>query len=206
MSANRFSLKSRLRYISDRARNIDVGSVVTRAREVALEHRKPVPTVLVDMLWSAAFRNTAFQDYVDWDFAILSKAERATFMTHSISNHIAMKFDHPAHRSTFHHKIEFNRAFDAFLGREWLDVRSASSDEVRAFVERHRRVIGKVPVSSAGHGVERYEADEIDRLGRVPHRPARQGADSARGVHHAASDPRGDLPGNREHHPDHHVL
>ncbi|MET1043332.1 MAG: sugar-transfer associated ATP-grasp domain-containing protein [Microbacteriaceae bacterium] len=161
MSANRFSLNSRLRYLTTRARRIDVGSVVTRAKEVAEQHKKATPVVLGDMLWSAAFRNTAFQDYVDWDFAILTRAERATFMTHSISNHIAMKYDHPAHRSTFHDKIEFNRAFDAFLGREWLDVRSASNDEVRDFITRHGRVMGKVPVSSAGHGVERYEAESI---------------------------------------------
>ncbi|MEO6943181.1 MAG: sugar-transfer associated ATP-grasp domain-containing protein [Lacisediminihabitans sp.] len=114
------------------------------------------------MLWSAAFRSTAFQDYVDYDFAILSGAERKTFMTHSLSNHIAMKFDQPEYRGLFQDKLEFNRTFDALLGREWLDVRTATDDELRSFVERHGRVMGKVPFSDSGHGVERYEATSIN--------------------------------------------
>ena len=28
--------------------------------------------VVVDMLWQAGFRNVGFQDYIDYDFAILS--------------------------------------------------------------------------------------------------------------------------------------
>lgn len=154
-------LNIRLRYLANRVRGFDGASVVKRAREVAKKNHKVMPVVLIDMLWSAVFRNTAFQDYVDYDFAILSRAERATFMTHSISHHIAMKFDHPDYRALFHDKLAFNRTFDAYLGREWLDVSTSSRDELREFVMRHQRVMGKVPVSDSGHGVERYEADQI---------------------------------------------
>lgn len=153
---------SRLRYFADRARRFDAASVFARAREAAAKHDKRMPLVLADMLYSAAFKDTAFQDYVDWDFPILTRSERATFMTHPISNHIAMKFDHPDYRLLFQDKIEFNRTFDAFLGRAWLDVRSASNAEVREFVEAHGTVMGKIPVSNSGHGVERYLAAEIE--------------------------------------------
>jgi hypothetical protein len=152
---------NRARYLVNRVRGFDASSVRKRAREVSTKHHKVMPIVLVDMLWSAAFRQTPFQDYVDWDFAILSRAERATYMTHAISHQLSMKFDHPDYRVLFHDKIEFNRTFNEFLGREWLDVRTASVAELRAFVERHGRVMGKVPVSDSGHGVERYEAGTI---------------------------------------------
>ena len=161
MTVKGLGLKTRLRYLGERVRGFDAASLVARAREVATAHHKAVPIVLADMLWSAAFRNTAFQDYVDFDFVILSREERATFMTHSLSNHIAMKFDHPDFRSLFHDKLEFNHTFDGFLGREWLDVRTASDAQVQEFVRRHGRVMGKVPFSDSGHGVQRYEADSI---------------------------------------------
>ncbi|PFG31262.1 putative polysaccharide biosynthesis protein [Paramicrobacterium agarici] len=157
--ANR--LKIRLDYIKNRARRIDISSLVERAKDVSAQHHKALPVIMVDMLWSAAFRQTAFQDYVDWDYAILSRAERETFMTHSISNHIAMEHDAEAHRGIFHDKIEFNKVFNAFLKRQWLDVREASVDEVRDFVQRAGTVIGKVPFSSAGHGVHRHTADDV---------------------------------------------
>ncbi|HEV7956948.1 MAG: flagellar biosynthesis/type secretory pathwa y protein [Microbacteriaceae bacterium] len=161
MNAKGLGLKTRLTYLGHRVRGFDIKALVRRAREVAAKHRKATPVVLADMLWSAAFRNTPFQDYVDWDFAMLSRAERGTFMTHSYSNHIAMKFDQPDYRVLFHDKLEFNRTFDKFLGREWIDIRTATSADLRAFVERHGRVIGKVPFSDSGHGIERYEAAEV---------------------------------------------
>ena len=126
MTAKGLGLKTRLRYLGERVRGFDAAALVSRSRQVATEHRRPMPVVLADMLFSAAFRDTAFQDYVDFDFAMLTRQERATFMTHSLSNHIAMKFDHPDFRSLFHDKLEFNHTFDGFLGREWLDVRTAS--------------------------------------------------------------------------------
>ena len=161
MKLKNLGVKNRLQYLWRRVRGFDAKSVVARARAVARAHRKPTVVVLVDMLFSAGFRNVAFQDYVDYDFVMLSRRERATFMTHSISNHIAMRYDHPDFRELFHDKIAFNRTFDEFLGREWLDVPSASVDELKEFTQRHGRVMGKVPVSDSGHGVSRYEAADI---------------------------------------------
>ena len=161
MNTSSLGIKNRLRYASSRIRGFNAGSVWTRAKESAQQHHKWAPAVMVDMLWSAGVRNTAFQDYVDWDFPILSRAERATYMTHSISTYISEKYNHPDFREVFHHKINFNKAFDKYLGREWLDVDEHSVDEVREFVERHQVVMGKVPVSDSGHGVERYRFDEI---------------------------------------------
>lgn len=161
MKLKSLGVKIRLQYLWRRIRGFDAASVTARARAAAAAHGKSTPAVFIDMLWSAVFRNVAFQDYVDYDFAVLTRSERATFMTHSLSNHIAMKYNHPDYREVFHDKIVFNRAFDAHLGREWLDVSAATADEVHEFTERHGRVMGKVPVSDSGHGVSRYEAADI---------------------------------------------
>ena len=162
MNAQSLGLRTRLSYLVERARGFDAASVVQRARGAAAQHNKFTVAVLIDMLYSAGFKDTAFQDYVDWDFAILTSAERATYMTHPISHHLAQKFDAPAHRVLFQDKLEFNRTFDAFLGREWLDVTAATDADIRTFVQKHKRVMGKVPVSTSGHGVERYEAQQIE--------------------------------------------
>jgi hypothetical protein len=161
VTARGLGLKNRMSYLARRVRGFDAGSVAQRSRDVAARMGKPAPVVFVDMLWSAAFRNTAFQDYVDYDFAMLTGAERKTFMTHSLSNHIAMKYDQLEYRSLFHDKLEFNKTFGELLGRDWLDVREAGVDEIEKFVVTNKKVMGKVPFSDSGHGVERYEAAEI---------------------------------------------
>ncbi|MFT4234942.1 MAG: flagellar biosynthesis protein, partial [Microbacterium sp.] len=86
------SLGPKFRYLAERARRIDIASVIERAKDVHRDHGKATPAVVADMLWSAARRDVAFQDYVDYDFAILSKAERATYMTHPVSMQLAQRY------------------------------------------------------------------------------------------------------------------
>ena len=162
MAEKTLSTRSRLDYFAERFKALDLPSVWRRAREVGDQHHKWAPAVFVDMLWYAAFRDTGFQDYVDWDFAMLTRRERSTFMTNAISNHIALRYDAKDHRTDFEDKIAFNRIFDRYLHREWFDVTAGDAADLRDFVSRHGVVIAKVPVSNSGYGVARYEASEIE--------------------------------------------
>jgi len=161
MPSNGLALGPKLSYLAQRARRIDIGAVIERAKEVRHEHGKPVPTIIADMLWQAARKDVAFQDYVDFDFAILTPEERATFMTHPVSAQLAQRFSQPEGRRIFEDKIAFNERFAEFLNRAWMVVTKDNADEVRAFVEERGTVIAKVPVSHMGLGVRRYHAKDV---------------------------------------------
>lgn len=158
---SRLSLAPRIRYLIGRARRIDIGSVLERAREASAQHGRPVPAIVADMLWSAFRHNVGFQDYIDYDFAILTPAERATYMTHPVSNQLSQRYDHPDFRWIFQDKVAFDRHFSEHLNREWLVVEEDGADAVREFVQRHGTVVTKEPVGQAGTGVHRYHAVEI---------------------------------------------
>ncbi|GAT73260.1 flagellar biosynthesis/type III secretory pathway protein [Microbacterium sp. HM58-2] len=158
---SRFSLAPRIRYLLARARRIDVGSVIERAKEASAQHGKAVPLIVVDMLWSAGRHNVGFQDYIDYDFAILTRAERDTYMTHPVSNEISQKYDHPDYRHLFHDKAEFDAKFDAFLKRDWMLITEGNADELRAFTERQGTIVVKETHGQAGTGVHRYHAADV---------------------------------------------
>lgn len=162
MPSKGLGLAPRLRYLAGRARRIDVGSVLERAKEASDEHGRWRPAIVVDMLWQAGFRNVGFQDYIDYDFAILRRAERATYMTHPVSNQLSQKYDHPDFRGLFQDKIEFDRVFSEHLHRDWMVVDEGNADAVRAFAERLGTIVTKEPVGQAGTGVHRYHAAEIE--------------------------------------------
>ncbi|GAA5151711.1 hypothetical protein GCM10025768_18450 [Microbacterium pseudoresistens] len=166
MPANGLGVMPRLRYLAERASRINVGSVLARAREVRDQHGKAVPLVVVDMLRSAAFDNVGFQDYVDYDFAMLSAAERATYMTHPVSNQLSERYDAEPYRHLFHDKLEFNRTFDGFLRREWMLVEEGNAAELEDFVTRHGTIIAKTRRGQAGSGVKRYHAADVDDWAR----------------------------------------
>jgi hypothetical protein len=157
-----FSPVTRLRYLAGRARRIDVGSVVERAKEASGQHGKALPLVVADMLYQAGVKNVGFQDYIDYDFAILTPAERATYMTHPVSNQISQKYDHPDYRGIFQDKVEFDRRFSDFLRREWMVVDADNADDLRTFTERLGTIVTKEPVGQAGTGVHRYHAAEVE--------------------------------------------
>jgi hypothetical protein len=162
MPSQGFSPVTRLRYLAGRARRIDVGSVVERAKEASAQHGKALPLVVADMLFQAGVKNVGFQDYIDYDFAILTPAERATYMTHPVSNQISQKYDHPDYRGLFQDKVKFDKTFSEFLRRDWMVVDADNADDLRAFTERLGTIVTKEPVGQAGTGVHRYHAAEVE--------------------------------------------
>jgi hypothetical protein len=121
----------------------------------------PTVRVFVDILWCSIRYEVAFQDYQDWDVYKLSPRERATLITHPKSNHIAVRYNAASHRHFFADKVEFNRLFADYLGREWIDLRVADAAGVSAFIERHPTVILKPVDGLGGHDVEKVEAASI---------------------------------------------
>jgi len=155
------SLRARARYIATRSRAFSLARVWGFAKQISDEQGiRPVP-VLFDMLFSAAFRDTAYLDYYEADFALLSRKERATFMTSLLQHYLATQLNDRDASRTFENKIAFNKTFGEFLHREWLDLTEAGPDELRAFASRHPVIIAKVPVSREGKGVFRYETNDV---------------------------------------------
>lgn len=155
-------LSERVNYFVERARVLQPQAVVERAKEVARRQQRWWPRVLSDMLWEAGTHNTNFQDYVDWDFVLLSNGERRTYLTNAISGYLAERFNEPEFRTLFEHKIKFNARFSEYLGREWFDISNSSEDELKRFIARHDRFIAKEPVSNSGYGVALYHSKDIN--------------------------------------------
>jgi hypothetical protein len=154
-------VRTRLKYLLNRARRLSPANLLGFARAISRSSGRPRALIVVDMLWCAVAYECAFQDYFDWDFVLLTRGERRTYMTHPKSNHLVERFNQREFRHTFRDKIEFNTAFAPYVGRAWLDLRVASADELRAFAERHGRVMAKVPDSLSGHGIRSHRAEDI---------------------------------------------
>lgn len=97
--------------------------------------------------------------YSDMDFYKLRSFDRAKTLT---SGHlkIASKYNDPQYLHLTERKNEFNEYFAQYIHREWLYGKEASTEAVKAFVEKHGRVIVKPNASEAGEGIFILKASE----------------------------------------------
>ena len=154
-------LGRRVKYFFWRASNVDWENLFRIAGRLSRTTWKPRWLIALDMIWSAAVHETGFTDYQDWDFHLLKHRDRVTYMTHPKSNHIAQLVNQKPFRHYFADKSEFVKLFAKYVGRDTLDVRTATDAALKAFVERHGSVMVKVLDKDGGQGIERREAADI---------------------------------------------
>lgn len=158
------ALIARLKYFLKRLTSFNPGRVWGFATQIAKEQGKWAPRIFVDMLVWAAFHDTAYIDYYEADFALLTKAERKTFMTSLVQHHLANALNDPVDVMGFQDKIAFNKRFADYLGRDWIDLDEAGPAGFRAFTEKYPVIIAKTPVGREGKGVFRYDTTEVADL------------------------------------------
>lgn len=155
------AIAARLKYLFKRLTSFDPGRVWAFASQIAEEQGKWAPKIFVDMLMWAAFHDTAYIDYYEADFALLTRRERKTFMTSLVQHHLANALNDRQDVLQFENKLTFNRRFSAYLGREWLDLEEADATALREFSARNPVIVAKTPVGREGKGVFRHDTAEI---------------------------------------------
>ena len=148
-----------MNYLFERARALNLPRLWRAARSVGRIARRPSLVVLIDMLQCSVRYECGFQDYQDWDFALLSADERRTFMTHPKSDHIARRYNVGEDRHDLRDKSRFNRRFASYARRDWIDVRQATGDELAAFIARNPVAMAKMPDSEGGAGITKIALD-----------------------------------------------
>ena len=151
----------RIRYYFSRLRGLDYRNMLAVARTISAESGKPRALILLDMAWCSIVYQAGYLDYQEFEFFLLDGRERKTWITGGKANSIVVKYNQREHRRTFIDKSVFNRVFDKWLGREWVDVRETDASGLERFVSRHAAVMVKVTDSLMGTGIEKYVTAEI---------------------------------------------
>ena len=114
------------------------------------------------MAVNSVVNNAGYYDYHEWDFNLMNWKQRKTFLTRPQANQLTQKLNDLAFKNLFSDKVQFNRRFAPYIGREWLDVRETTPAQLEAFVKNHGSVMLKDPVNLGGYGLEKKDASSID--------------------------------------------
>ncbi len=147
------SLRYRLRVFSG-IRYRKYAEMLKRAHE---KSGRSKAWLAADMLHCARKFGAGYYDYVTFGFWDLTDEQRATYITRFISKDMVTFLNDAAYESFFNDKEKFYNHFRPYIKREFLNFRTASRDELRAFTARHPVLFSKPAHGSCGHDCRKIQ-------------------------------------------------
>lgn len=142
------------------------GSMKRMLRNVNIIHQetgKPKIFLFLDMVWCILFYGVGYLDYLVFGFANLSRSQRKTFMTMNDNIALVHRLNDPEACKVFDDKLEFNRRFRDYLGRDYLDLRQADAAALADFCRGRDTVFAKNTGTYGGQGIEKIQiTDSMD--------------------------------------------
>lgn len=149
---------ARIKYLLSRIVQLDYKSMFEVAGDVSKKSGKSFLGTCVDMTKCGLRYQAGYNDYREFEFYNLTPEQRETFLTRGKNNEIVRRYNDKEYFDLFNDKLKFNAEFDRFLGREWIDVFSASPEEFGEFLKRNPVIIAKPLDGEGGKGIDRYDA------------------------------------------------
>ena len=115
-----------------------------------------------DMLYSMARYGAGYNDYVTFEFWDLNGKQRDTYLTRFRSKKLMMFMNDHSYAHIFDNKNEFNEVFKDFIGRECIDLETASDEDIKKFFESRNKIFAKMKDLSCGIGCELLEKDKFE--------------------------------------------
>ncbi len=113
-----------------------------------------------DMIWCIFRYGVGYMDYHVFGFAKIKGKKRRTFMTMNDNLTISHALNSREYFGFFDDKALFDEKFGDFIGRRFIDLRSADSSALKAFCEGKKTVFAKHINDFGGSGISREELDE----------------------------------------------
>ncbi len=128
---------------------------------------RPQWLIALDMVWCVLRYGVGYLDYLTFGFVHQKDAARRTYMTMNDNLRLVRGLNVEAARDEFEDKVKFATRFDAFMRRDWIDLRQAGEDGFAAFAAKHPVFFAKEANNFGGYGVSRVSVDARQETGAL---------------------------------------
>ncbi|MGM9745870.1 MAG: sugar-transfer associated ATP-grasp domain-containing protein [Paludibacteraceae bacterium] len=150
---------------------------------------------VIDFLWCALVYGASISDYFAYGFYKLRPSGKNEYITYRRFFRMMKKANSEQDIHLCRNKIDFNNYFSDLLGREWLDIKTATMDEIRAFAEKHPVFFAKEIMGFRGDGVKRIDSKKINLQDYV------SDLQKTPGAHYILEEPLTEIASIQEFHP-----
>ncbi len=149
-------------YMVRKIKAIDKEKLNKLASDIAARNNKSVGYVKRDMIKNFLRYGIGYTDYLKSDYINLTKEQKKTFVTTKSFYKLLSYLNNPKYDACMSDKIVFNRIFNKYLKREWIDLRQTSLDEFKKFIKHKKTIFAKPPTDFGGHGIRKIDVKDIE--------------------------------------------
>lgn len=113
-----------------------------------------------DFITSVILYGAGINDYFQYQFFEKSISERKKFIVARKWKKIIRRCNGKIAQDNFDDKSVFNRIYNDFLGRDWIDMDTVSIGEFQQFGTKHPESLSKIKNGSGGNGIELFHYDK----------------------------------------------
>ena len=150
----------KLKYLTKTIIHMDYKNMFKIAKNVSKKAKKPFIAILIDIIHCGIKYQAGYYDYQEFEFYLLNKEERKTYLTRGINNSLVKKYNNKDYWYLLQDKIEFNKKFDKYLNRDWIDLRNTNLDDFKAFLKNKEYVIAKELDNCGGKGISKIKVNK----------------------------------------------
>ena len=150
----------------DKVKEINYEKLNKLAHDIGKRNNKSALYVKMDMIYNFIRYGIGYTDYLKGDYINLTSEQKKTYVTTKSFYKLLNYLNNPKYRAIMCDKIVFNKIFNKYLGRKWIDLRATSLNEFKEFINNKEVVFAKPPTDFGGHGIEKIILKEqnIDDL------------------------------------------
>lgn len=120
--------------------------------------------IFFDFCITVIVLGAGINDYFQYNFYKKNYSEREKFIVGRKWKKILNKCNGSTKIDLFDDKLKFNKKFDEFLKRDWLDIDKSSYEDVSNFINTHDTFFLKQNIGSGGNGITKHKSDEIESI------------------------------------------
>ena len=129
---------------------------------ISQESHKSKFHIKLDMFINFWTTGCGYTDYFRGNFINLNRAEKKTFATARNFYKVIHYLNNYDYICIFHDKLIFNKMFEDYLKREYINLRKVDFKKFNEFLDRHEVVFAKDPLGECGHGIKKIIVKEIE--------------------------------------------
>lgn len=164
-----------IKYLIKRISKMDYKNMLSKINSIHKITGKGRIHIFNDMRKCAIKYGAGYSDYDLFEMYNLTDEERNTYITRGRNNELVKKYNNPEYNHIFRNKVEFNNTFKEYIKRDFIEVNTASIEDLKKFIHKHQIFMAKPVAGTCGKGIEKINSADYKNVAEIINYLTREG-------------------------------